>query len=381
MNNKINTTDKIDILKGTDKSPAIIPEIIQEDELFYNMPTSPITDIILRAMNTNGNLSALTSKRKAINHSQKISILENNKKRRIKVDSKKYTVTLELSDIEKLIGSNKSAKKMFVFILIKINEQAYSDGQLKRNYIEFPLQELTDIGFYSRQQSARTGFKSSMDTLTSLKISGTLQQRGKKVIEQSSIEVIFTGGNIKNGVCTVYLNERISWGFIAIFYTILPRYCFRLSNRAFDLLCYIFYLARQNTKDIEEKGYFNIGLRAIQERLNLPSEKDAQNPGRNINNPERDIRQPIEKAIEEIEELNNNRDFTITPMYDLKASISHYLDDGYLKIELRGKYAENFVRLSINSTQKIQKAKKRKEAIIEKARIAKLANEKTNQYN
>ena len=373
MDNKINTTDKIDILKGTDKSPIIIPEIIQEDELFYNMPTSPITDIILRSMNTNGDLSVLASKRKTINHSQKISILENNKRRRIKINNRKYTAILELSDIEKLIGSNKSAKKMFVFILVKINEQAYSNGTLRRDYIEFPLQELIDTGFYSQPQSARKGFKSSLDTLTSLKISGTLQRRGEKAIEQSSIEVILTGGNIKNGVCTVYLNNRVNWGFIAVFYTVLPRYCFRLSNKAFDLLCYIFYLARQNIKDIEEKGYFNIGLRAIQERLNLPSEKDAQNPGKNINNPERDIRQPIEKAIEEIEGLNNNREFTITPIYDLNASIVHYLDDGYLKIELCGKYARNFVQLSIDSTQKIQKAKKRKEAIIEKARIAKLS--------
>ena len=44
------------------------------------------------------------------------------------------------------------------------------------------------------------------------------------------------------------------------------------------------------------KFFCEIGVRAIQERLNLPDEKDRENPDKNINNPERDIRQPYRKG-------------------------------------------------------------------------------------
>ena len=111
-----------------------------------------------------------------------------------------------------------------------------------------------------------------MDTLTSLKIKGHIQQTKKKGSSIDALEVLFTGARIERGQCTIYFNERISWSFIAQYFTILPRYYFRLPNRASDLLYYIFYLARQHTRDIEERGYFTIGFRAIQHRLQLPSE-------------------------------------------------------------------------------------------------------------
>ena len=368
MSDKIDTL-KVDILKETDQSPVIVNESERKDNLFYNLPTSPVADMFLRIINAGENLSELPRRRKTVNPNQKIDIYEGGDERRVNVKSDKYNISLEISDIEKITGYNKAVKKMFIFVLIKINEQAYSNGVLRRNYVEFPLQELIDIGFYSRPQSARTGFKNSVSTLTSFKVSGTLKRKGEKAIEQSAIEVLFTGANIKNGICTVYLNERINWAFIAAFYTILPRYCFRLSNKAFDLLCYIFYLARQNVSMIEKKGWFNINMRAVQERLNLPDEKDRENPDKNINNPERDIRQPIEKAIEEIEALNNDIEFTITPVYDLDASISHYLDNGRLEIALHGKYAESFIKLSRNIAQKMQSLEKEKKAMMKETSV------------
>lgn len=71
---------------------------------------------------------------------------------------------------------------MFVFSLIKMNEQAFSGGTLRRNYIQFPLQELIKIGYYRRPQSARKGFNDAMDILTSLKLKGTLQKGKKKTV-------------------------------------------------------------------------------------------------------------------------------------------------------------------------------------------------------
>ena len=113
-------------------------------------------------------------------------------------------VTIELEDIEKLTGSNKPAKKLFFFFFIKANEQAIHDGQLTKDYISFHLQELVDIGFYKSSNSARAGFFKGADILTSLKIKG---------------EVLFTGAMITKGQCYIFFNPRISWGFLAQYFT------------------------------------------------------------------------------------------------------------------------------------------------------------------
>lgn len=378
-------TDKKKLLQNKQiaQPPQVSIDLLTERERhkdFYNVPTSPATDTILKVMGTSSNLAKLPAKGKNVNHHQKIEVLQNGRKRQVIVNSEVSTVTLEISDIDKLVGSNKPAKKMFIFSLIKMNEQAFSGGMLRRNYIQFPLQQLIDIGYYSRPQSARKGFNDAMDILTSLKVKGALKKGKKKNIEQSTIEVLFTGANIKNGTCTIFLNERINWAFVATFYTIIPKYYFSLPNRASDLLYYIFYLARQRVKEIENRGYFTIGLRAVQERLNLPKETETKNP-------DRDIKQSIEEAVTAIEEASKDIEFTITPIYNMGDPIANYLSNGYLKIELKGKYAKDFITLSKETAKQIQTAQKRRETITQKALAANLAKkleseearEKTNE--
>lgn len=352
------TEQKIEKAEAIQNSVELLTE---RDRLkdFYNVPTSPAIDTILKVIGTSPDLATLPARAKGVNHSQKIEVLQNGNKRQVIVNSEVSTVTLELADIDKLVGSNKPAKKMFVFSLIKMNEQAYSDGVLRRNYIQFPLQELINIGYYSHKQSARKGFNDAMDILTSLKVKGTLQKGKKKTVEQSAIEVLFTGAYIKNGACTIFLNERINWAFVATFYTIIPKYYFSLPNRASDILYYIFYIARQRVKNIENRGYFTISLRAVQERLNLPGESDTKNP-------DRDIKQAIEEAITTIEEVNKNPEFTITPIYNMSDPITNYLSNGYLKIELKGIYAKDFIALSKATDKQIKITKKNKRLLNKK---------------
>ena len=312
----------------------------------------------------------MPARKKQINHNTTYEVLEDGKRRQVSVINPKAKVTIELADIDKMTGSNKPAKKLFVLSLIKANEQAIFDGQLTKDYISFPLQELIDIGFYKTPQSARTGFKAGMDALTSLKIKGHIQQTKKRRSSIDALEVLFTGANIKNGQCTVYFNPRISWSFIAQYFTILPRYYFKLPNRASDLLYYIFFLARQHTRDIEERGYFTIGFRAIQHRLQLPSEIDNGNPYRTI-------KQPIEEAIEELETehslLYGNTEFSLLPVYDEAASIKDYLDNGYLRVGLTGAFAQTYIEISKDTAKQIEQAEKRQARITEKAVAIKTA--------
>ena len=335
-----------------------------EQRDFYNVPDSTASNLTLETLGAGAAIADLPARKRQVNHSTTLEVLESGKRRQVSLKTQKASVTIELADIDKLTGSNKPAKKLFVLALIKANEQAIHDGQLTKNYISFPLQELIDTGFYSTPQSARKGFNAGMDTLTSLKIKGHIQQTKKKGSSIDALEVLFTGARIERGQCTIFFNERISWSFIAQYFTILPRYYFRLPNRASDLLYYIFYLARQHTKDIEERGYFTISFRAIQHRLQLPSEVGN-------NNPDRTIKQPIEEAIEQIEDghsgLYGNEDFSLLPVYDEYAPIANFLDNGYLRVELKGSFAETFIAISKDTAKQIEAAQKRQARITEKA--------------
>lgn len=349
---------------------SVSPVSPQQESNFYNVPDSTASNLILETLGAGEGIADLPARKRQINHNTTYEVLEDGRRRQVSLVNPKAKVTIELADIDKLTGSNKPAKKLFVLSLIKANEQAIFDGQLTKDYISFPLQELIDIGFYKTPQSARTGFKAGMDALTSLKIKGHIQQTKKRGSSIDALEVLFTGANIKNGQCTVYFNPRISWSFIAQYFTILPRYYFKLPNRASDLLYYIFFLARQHTRDIEERGYFTIGFRAIQHRLQLPSEIDNGNPYRTI-------KQPIEEAIEELETehslLYGNTEFSLLPVYDEAASIKDYLDNGYLRVGLTGAFAQTYIEISKDTAKQIEQAEKRQARITEKAVAIKTA--------
>lgn len=335
-----------------------------EQRDFYNMPDSPASDLILEVLGAGAGVADLPARKRQVNHATTLEVYEDGKRRQIQLKSQKASVTIELADIDKITGSNKPAKKLFVLSLIKANEQAIFDGQLTKDYVSFPLQELVDIGFYKSLRSARTGFLSGADTLTSLKVKGHIQRNKKTGSTIDTLEVLFTGAKIDKNQCFIRLNYTIDWSFIAQYFTILPRYYFRLHNRASDLLYYIFYLARQHTRDIEERGYFTIGFRAIQHRLQLPNEVGSPNP-------QRDIKQPIENAIEELEtehsKLYGNTEFSLLPVCDDTAPIADYLNNGYLKVGLTGSFAETFIAISKDTAKQIETAQKRQARITEKA--------------
>jgi hypothetical protein len=360
----------------------------EEKKSFFNMPNSPASNSIMEVLNAGKNkLNELPDRKRQYSNSQEVSVLEYKDKRLIKYSNNSNTseVTIELSDINLLTSWSKPnpAKKLFTYTLVKANSQILKDGLLIKDYVTFPLQELIDIGFYKNIRSARKGFNDGADTLTSLKVKGKMKKSKNSEVTIDALEVLFTGANIKKGQCTIYLNNRINWGFIAQYFTYLPTYTFSLSNRAFDLIQFIFYLARQHTKDIEERGYFTIGFRAIQSRLLLPSEATTTNP-------QRDIKDVIEATIEKIEDAHSqyykNTNFQLLPVCNEKAPIKEYLDHGYLKITMLGEFAKDFVELSRKQKKQIKSAETRKQKRIDNAISKNLAKkmeaeEKNNKKN
>lgn len=346
------------------KAPQPLEPVKQRETSFYNMPNSPASNLFLDVLGAGADVADLPDRKRQVNHNTEYKVSENGKRRLVTLMSQKANVIIEVTDIEKVSGSNKSAKKLFVFSLIKANEQAIHNGQLTKDYISFPLQELVDIGFYKTPQSARVGFDKGVGILASLQINGKVKKSKKKEVEIKTMEVLFTGARRVKGQCYIFFNPRISWGFLTQYFTILPRYYFRLPNRASDLLYYIFFLARQHTRDIEERGYFTISFRAIQHKLQLPNEKG-------LNNPQRDIKDAIEDAIEQLETEHSktygNMEFSLLLVYDEEAPIAEYLDNGYLKVELKGAFASTFIAISKDTTKQIETAQKRQARITERA--------------
>lgn len=341
--------------KKTSKNETALAPSTQKT--YYNMPTSTPAQLIHEILLYGLDVGAIPERKKLYNHSQQIEVKEREMMRRIELQTDKQSIEIELENIEKIKGSNKPAKKLFVLTLIKANEQSLHKGELIKDYVSFPLEELINIGFYKTIRSAREGFKTGMSALTSIKAKGHVQTTGKKRSSIDALEVLFTGAKIKNNQCYIYLNHRINWSFIAQYFTIIPRYYFKLPNRASDLLYYIFLLARQHMKDIEKQGYFTISFRAIQYQLQLPNEKET-------NKPQRDIKDVIEEAIEQIEEEHssscNNMDLELLPVYEENASISEYLDNGYLKISLKENFSKKFIEQSKNKDKKISISKRKK---------------------
>lgn len=340
---------------------------------FYSYPTGPATNAMHKMLTYGADDKGIEGMKRSIaaSHDTKLKLEKSKDEKQLRFiqETGNSSITLEITNIDKLVGSNKPAKKILPYTLIKANEQALHNGELKRDSVVFSLNDLIDIGLYQSPRTARRGFKTAMDALTSMKVKGEIK-KGKRVTTQAGIEVLFTGANIKRGTCTVYLNSRIDWTFIAAFYTILPKYYFKLSNRGADLLLCIFTIARMKKKEIAEKNGFTISMRKIQGFLNLPSEKGNREPSRTI-------KEPIEQAIEEIEEASSTKDFMLTPMYDERGTINEFLDKGYLKIDLKGKYAEYITEIADREKKKIETAAKRKETIRQKAEVAKLAKAQT----
>ncbi len=341
----------------------------QVKKLFYDMPDSTASHFLFDILSAGYGIADLPPRKRQVNHSTAYDVKASGDKRLVSMETREGAaqVTVEISDINKM---NKAGKKFLILSLIKANEQALHNGQLTREYISFPLQELVDYGLYARLTGARKGFEIGTDALTSIKVKGTVRKSKNSTATIKALEVPFTGAKIENNQCYIYLNTRIDWNFLTQYFTKIPKYYFRLSNRASDLLYYIFYLARQHTREIADRGYFTVSFRAIHSLLKLPSEIDTQRH-------EQLIRKPLEGAIAEIEtehkQMYGNKDFLLELVYDEKAGIAEYLDNGYLKVSLAGAFAEPFILQYQEQEKKIRQADQKKERIEEKAIAMKMA--------
>lgn len=336
-------------LTPSQKPSLLTPNIgtipLSNTKEFETLPSSPILHLTNQAINSFGaNRPIKANKNTKINYIDGIDDQWS-----ITSENKTSKLTLTIDNVGLLKSSNKGLKKCFAFILVQCNDQHY------KSEIGFPLQALVDNGMYANIKTARKGIKDSIERIMSLTFKGT-SKKGKNVLEEQGGKLIYHY-DIKNSYVVLSFNEKLNIEFIAQYFTMLPKFSFGLSNRAFSLVEYIFYLARQNTRAIKEKGSFNISFRAIQDYLNLPSEADTKDHTKLIRN-------PIEEAIEEVETANNNSSFTMTPIYNEGCKNIREWLDGYIQIGLKKEFADTFIKIAEDTEKQVEASLKRKEKAI-----------------
>ena len=153
------------------------------------------------------------------------------------------------------------------------------------------------------------------------------------------------------------------------YFTIIPKWAFKLDNKAFALLQLIFERARIETKTITDENRkkgsfsFNISMQHIQNSLNIPSADKTKHH-------KREIKEPILKAIEDIEneykneiridesgnyEKNIDLEILLKPKRNEQAEYSETIQEflkQYIEITLKGQFAEYFINLSKTSKEK-----------------------------
>jgi len=259
-------------------------------------------------------------------------------------------VTIELARAKELFkGRVRGGAKMYNFFLQKTNEQ------YRQEKTTFLLQELVDLGIYANKDSAYRGIKTITDKMMNMHIEGIMieYEGGKKKERRNIKAALIAQRDISYTACHISLPPIIRENTKYI--TILPEWNYRLSENGFMLLDYIYFLARQNAEKIKKEHIFTISLEAIRVRLGLPTPEKAGK------DPKRLILEPIEKAIEDIEDQRDGTDIKITPVYNPDYKNIHEYLQGYIEIQLDNKAEAYMFKIAKDKEKELKHIEKRKE--------------------
>jgi len=338
------------LTNGAKKSNKLKKEIEKAILGYFTLPSTTLTNTTKKILN---NPSRIGSTRrgqinKMDNYLTKDSIIT------YKGNDSTLTFTLERTK-ELFTKKIQNGAKVFNFLLQKLNDQN------RQEVTKFQLIDLVDNGIYANKDSAARGLKTVLDKMYAISIEGiTTSYDGRKKEKKTFVKSrIISAFKVSYNECVVSMTPIIRESMPYI--TLLPNWSYTLNENSFMLLDYIFYLARQNAKQIKETGSFNISLDAIRIHLGLPTIEEAGS------DPKRLIFEPIERAITEIEDGRQGTDIRMTPFYDTNYKhISEYLA-GRLGIEL-DETARNYMdQRALAQEEEYKKEQKRAEQSKQKA--------------
>ena len=305
------------LTNGAKKSATLNKEIEKAILGYFTIPSTSLTNTTKKILN---NPSRIGSTRRG-----QINKMENylTKDSIITYKGNDSTLTFTLERTKELFTKKiQNGAKVFNFLLQKLNDQN------RQEVTKFQLIDLVENGIYANKDSAARGLKTVLDKMYAISIEGiTTDYNGRKKEKKTHIKSrIISAFKVSYNECIVNITPIIRESMPYI--TLLPKWSYALNENSYMLLDYIFYLARQNAKQIKEIGSFNISLDSIRIHLGLPTIEEAGRDSKKL------IFEPIEKAITEIEDSRNGTDIKMTPFYNYNYKhISEYLA-GYLEIEL-----------------------------------------------
>jgi hypothetical protein len=265
----------------------ILPEIlrlIKPNNKLIGQPNGPMTHYIKKASN---------------NHSEELKSSKNKKVRwyydsvenklHIKYEDNKKKYTLILTPLK-----NTSAKKTFNFLLQKANQQHYPE------YIEFSLKDYMDYTGISSIDYAFKQLKKDVGIIKKINIEEYINIKNKRDYRWRE-EHPLAEGRITDNKCYVKCNPEIVENIFGGFYTLIPYWTGRLKGKAYELVDYAFYLARQKEerKNLIKKGYFTISQQSVIDNLKLLEDKKHY---------KQLVITPIQKAVDEINNYKDNID-------------------------------------------------------------------------
>lgn len=383
---------------------AAIKELCDETADFKELPFFPnssIINLVLKAIATPKNIK---SGRNNVLNGQ-ISIAEYTDSLTITRKTEDEEQTIKIANLgSEFFGKkqgkafcsynkqNASTVKLFCYFL-----QRYSDNPGNYN-VFISYEELVNVGMYKTIDGARRGLnsfydymhkgssKDNMPAKDGVSISGVYKVGRRKVV-QSENDLIIGRTKIEKGM-VININPNIDMNIFTSSFTFLPQWVYSLETmNAFSLARYIFSRARQSgsiMRDPDKKDQnrkhpykvFKISFDSIRDILGLPSAADVK--GRKYK--ER-IKDPIEKAIEEIEDIidsiNNPEKtllMTLTPLIDISnCNIGDFLN-GYLEIGILAEFSDKFIGIANKREKYIEEHRKK----VEKER-AKIEAKKTTE--
>ena len=346
------------------------------------MPNTPFFDLFVRALISPQNIKS----GKFTSPHEKITVTES--KNDFTVSSVTTTTggevkaSLTIKNIKKNYNKrNTNLVRLFVYLFQKLagTSGAYS--------VYVTYEELVQLGIYDTVDGARRGVNNFYDYfhgkdsedpdeyIPRVAIIGKIQTKNRKIINQPEYDLI-TGREVFEGAQRIDFNDKINMRLFTEYISFLPLWTYRLKNiDAFLLARYIFYTARMNGasfKNAEKEDQiphhhyktFELSFESIRDELGLPA--PAEVTGRKY---KEKIRQPIEKAIEDIEEaiskLNDPDQSIIVTLTPQATDQAHNIEEFLmckLEIGIIDTFADSFIKASRQHEKKLAEFKKKIEA-------------------
>lgn len=234
----------------------------------------------------------------------------------------KECVRIIICDAEDFFGRRPS-HKLLIYLLWLINRQAVASGSMSAFDLCFDARELVSLGAYKTLTSAKAGAATFLERMKSIYISASVI--GDECGDDGKPKRLIKSYTQSGSLFTVELNPSFNKASLTSYFMCLPECYFKLSHRASVLMYYCCYLARQNTVSVKRYGFFDISLRAVQYRLGLPDEKETKNP-------KAYVKDPIIKAVEEINSVCPDNEMSLKLIADGDVSVGRFLDSGKIRV-------------------------------------------------